>query len=90
MWTFATVTTKWRNTMQPDIIQRACAICQSPAVTTLTWDKVPLCEIHWQERELMHLGSDELFHHRRAVESFERAVQKESSPAPTATGPLCA
>lgn len=77
------VTTKWRNTMQYNNNQRACAICQSAGVTTVTWDNVPLCATHWQERERMHLGSDQLFRHRTAVESFEWAGQENLLPAIT-------
>jgi len=76
--------------MQHKNNQRACAICQSVSVTAVTWDNVPLCETHWQERERMQLGSDQLFHHRTAVESFERAVREKPLPAATISSPLCA
>jgi hypothetical protein len=61
----------------------ACAICQSARVAAVTWDNVPLCATHWQERERMQLGSDQLFRHRMAVESFEWAGQERLSPAMT-------
>jgi hypothetical protein len=54
--------------------ERACAICQSIGTTAKTWNNVPLCETHWQEREGMQLGSDQMFRHR-AVESFRRTLQ---------------
>jgi hypothetical protein len=82
---------KWRNTAQYNNDERACAICQRIGMTAATWDNVPLCETHWQERESMQLGSDQLFRHRRAVESGERAVREEEpTPAATMSGTLCA
>ncbi len=48
----------------------ACAICQSVGMLAMTWDNVPLCDKHWQEREGMQLGSDELFRHRMIMRSF--------------------
>ena len=90
MWAFAIVSTNWRNTMRYNSNQRACAICQSAGVTAVTWDNVPLCATHWQERERMHLGSDQLFQHQTAVESFEWAVQQKPSPVATIGEALCA
>lgn len=76
--------------MQYNNDERPCAICQSAGMTLVTWDKVPLCETHWQEREDMQLGSDQMFRHRPRVEFFERAVQQEPLPAATMSGALCA
>jgi hypothetical protein len=76
--------------MQHNNNQRACAICQSAGVTAVTWDNVPLCATHWQERKRMQLGSDQLFRHRTAVESFEWAVQEKSSAFATMIEVLCA
>ncbi len=59
---------------------RACVICQS-VVTKMTWDNVPLCETHLQERESMQLGSDQLFRQQTAEQSFELAVQEEPVPS---------
>ena len=70
--------------------QRSCAICQSAGVTAVSWDNVPLCATHWQERERMRLGSDQLFRHPTAVESFEWAVQEKSSAFATMIEVLCA
>ncbi len=61
--------------MQSNNDEQACAICQSIGMTAVTWNNVPLCETHWQEREGMQLGSDQMFRHRAAVESFRRTVQ---------------
>lgn len=90
MQAFAIVTTKRRDTMQRNNNQRACAICQSVGVTAVTWDNVPLCETHQQERERMQLGSDQLFRHQTAVESFERTAQEERSPVATMRDARCA
>jgi hypothetical protein len=84
------VTTKWRNTVQYNNEQRACAVCQSVSVAAVTWDNVPLCETHWQEREKMQLGSDQLFRHRTAIDSLERALQEEWLAFATMSGALCA
>lgn len=75
--------------MQSNNDERPCAICQSVGVTLVTWNKVPLCETHWQEREDMQLGSDQMFRHRPPVQFFERAVQQEPAPA-AMSGALCA
>jgi hypothetical protein len=69
--------------MQSNNEERPCAICQSVGVTLVTWNKVPLCETHWQERESMQLGSDQMFRHRPRVESFAPA-------AAAVSGALCA
>jgi hypothetical protein len=69
--------------MQSNNEERPCAICQSVGVTLATWNKVPLCETHWQERESMQLGSDQMFRHRPRVESFQPAAAAMS-------GALCA
>jgi len=76
--------------MQYNNDERPCAICQSVGMTLVTWNNVPLCETHWQERESMQLGSDQLFRHRPPVEFFERAVQEGSLPVATMSGALCA
>jgi len=76
--------------MQHGNNQRGCAICQSSGMTAVTWNNVPLCATHWQERERMRLGSDQLFRHRTAVASFEWAVQKQSLPVATISEALCA
>lgn len=76
--------------MQYNNSQRACAICQSVGVKAVTWDNVPLCATHWQERERMHLGSDQLFRHRTTAEGFEWAVQEKSSAFVTLLDALCA
>ena len=76
--------------MQYNYDERPCAICQSAGMTLVTWDKVPLCETHWQERESMELGSDQLFRRRPPVAFFERAVQEEPAVAATMSGALCA
>ncbi len=70
--------------------ERPCAICQSVGMTAVTWDNVPLCATHWQEREEMQLGSDQMFRHRPPIEFFECAVPAESLPAATLSGALCA
>jgi len=59
--------------------ERACAICQATGMTAVTWNNVPLCETHWQEREDMQLGSDQMFRHRAAIEAFRRTVQAPQS-----------
>ncbi len=69
--------------MQYNNSQRACAICQSAGMTAVTWDNVPLCATHWQERERMHLGSDQLFRHRTTAGGFEWAGQEKLSPTIT-------
>jgi hypothetical protein len=48
-------------------------------MTAVTWNNVPLCENHWQEREDMQLGSDQMFRHRAAIEAFRRTVQAPQS-----------
>jgi hypothetical protein len=69
--------------------ERPCAICQSIGMTFVTWDKVPLCQTHWQEREDMQLGSDQMFRHRPRVAFFEGVVQQPAAAA-TMSGALCA
>lgn len=69
--------------------ERACAICQSVGMTAVTWDNVPLCETHWQEREGMQLGSDQLFRHRTSVASFKGVVPEPAVTAPM-SGAQCA
>jgi hypothetical protein len=70
--------------MQYNSDEGACAICHSIGVMAVTWDNVPLCETHWQERERMQLGSDQLFRHHMPVESVAQAVQEE--PLETMSG----
>jgi len=76
--------------MQYNNNQRACAICRSAGVAAVTWDHVPLCTTHWQERERMQLGSDQLFRHRTAVEAFEWAAQEKPLAVVTMIDALCA
>src|ERR1039458_1277666 len=66
-----------KDSAQPVRLQKirsptALTIRRGDSVAAVTWDNVPLCETHWQEREKMQLGSDQLFRHRTAIDSLER------------------